>query len=134
MNVHISYRGHKTPDVEKEINHLIDKLRKRLQAFRPELVHLKGVVEQNSPREGTTVSLNLRLPSGQMAVQKSAPTAATAVKLAFDDLLQQIGKHKDLLRNSHKWQRRRVADFHSNAQTRFEDTVASVAVPTASSD
>ena len=111
MNVHISYRDRKTPDIEKDINHLVEKLRKRLQVFRPELVHLKGVVEQNSPREGTTVSLNLRLPSGQMAVQKSASTASSAVKAAFDDLLQQVSKHKDLLRNSHKWQRRRVADF-----------------------
>ena len=134
MNVHISYRDRKTPDIENDINHLIDKLRKRLQVFRPELVHLKGVVEQNSAREGTTVSLNLRLPSGQMAVQESASSAAMAVKAAFDDLLQQIGKHKDLLRNSHKWQRRRVADFRPHGQTPFENTVASVAVPTASSD
>ena len=47
MNVHISYKLRKTPDIEKEINHLIEKLRKRLQVFRPELVHLKGVVEQS---------------------------------------------------------------------------------------
>jgi RNA polymerase sigma factor (sigma-70 family) len=135
MNVHISYRDRKTPDIEKDINHLIEKLRKRLQVFRPELVHLKGVVEQNSPREGTTVSLNLRLPSGQMAVQKSALSASSAVKAAFDDLLQQIGKHKDLLRSSHKWQRRRVADFRPQSPAvAFEDTVAAVRVPTASSD
>jgi RNA polymerase sigma factor (sigma-70 family) len=134
MNAHISYRDRKTPDIEKEIHHLVEKLRKRLQVFRPELVHLKGVVEQNSPREGTIVSLNLRLPSGQMAVQKSASTAASAVKAAFDDLLQQIGKHKDLLRNSHKWQRRRVADFRPQSGIAFEDTVAAVHVPTASSD
>jgi RNA polymerase sigma factor (sigma-70 family) len=113
---------------------LIEKLRKRLQVFRPELVHLKGLFEQNSPREGTTVSLNLRLPSGQMAVKKSASSAASAVKAAFDDLLQQISKHKDLLRNSHKWQRRRVADFSPKSRVAFEDTVAAVHVPTASSD
>jgi len=134
MNVHISYKDRKTSDVEKEINHQVDKLRKRLQVFRPELVHLRGVVEQSSAREGITVSLNLRLPSGQMAVQKSASNAASAVKAAFDDLLQQISKHKDLLRNSHKWQRRRVADFRPQAQVAFEDTVAAVHVPMASSD
>src|SRR5271168_5626716 len=98
MNVHISYKLRKTPDLEKEINHLVEKLRKRLQVFRPELLHLKGVVEQSSPREGTTVSLNLRLPSGQLAVQKSARSAAGALKAAADDLLHQISKHKDLLR------------------------------------
>ena len=135
MNVHISYKVQKTPDIEKEINHLIEKLRKRLQVFRPELVHLKGVIEQNSPREGTIVSLNLRLPSGQMAVQESASSAAAAVKAAFDDLLQQLTKHKDLLRSSHKWPRwRRGADTRPTNKVAFEDTVASVQMPTVSSD
>ena len=73
MNVHISYKVQRTPDIDKEIQHWTEKIQKRLQVFRPELVHLKGSVEQNSPREGTTVSLNLRLPSGQMAVHESAP-------------------------------------------------------------
>ena len=98
MNVHVSYRLHKTPAVEKDIQHQVEKLRKRLQVFRPELVHLKGMVEEISAREGTCVSLNLRLPSGQMAVQAKASTAAAAVKSAFEDLLQQVNKHKDLLR------------------------------------
>src|SRR5437667_10486196 len=106
MNVHISYKVHKTADIEKEINHHIEKIQKRLQVFKPELVHLKGSVEQNSPREGTIVSLNLRLPSGQMAVQESAPTPSAAIKAAFDDLLNQVRRHKDLLRSYHSWQRR----------------------------
>src|ERR1700723_3554265 len=106
MNVHVSYRLHKTPAVEKDLQHQVEKLRKRLQVFRPELIHLKGLVEEVSAREGTSVSLNLRLPSGQMAVQAKASTAAAAVKSAFEDLLQQVNKHKDLLRSSHKWPRR----------------------------
>jgi RNA polymerase sigma factor (sigma-70 family) len=110
MNVHFSYKVHKTPDIEKEINHFLEKLNRRLRAFRPELVHLKGLIEQNSPREGTVVSLNLRLPSGQMAVQESAPNASAALKAAFEDLISQIGKHMDLLRSSHKWRRRGVTD------------------------
>ncbi len=134
MNVHFSYKNCKNPEVEKEIQHLIEKLRKRLQVFRPELVHLKGQIEQNSAREGVTVSLNLRLPSGQMAVQKSASTAAAAMKAASDDLLQQLGKHKEVLRSSRKWQRRRVAGFRPEPQVPFEQTVAAVHVPTASSD
>jgi len=62
MNVHIGYKVRKTPDIEKEINQQVEKLRKRLQAFRPELIHLKGLIEESSPREGVIVSLNLRLP------------------------------------------------------------------------
>ena len=55
MNVHVSYRLPKLPAVEKDVQHQIEKLQKRLQVFRPELVHLKGVVEEMSAREGTSV-------------------------------------------------------------------------------
>jgi DNA-directed RNA polymerase specialized sigma24 family protein/ribosome-associated translation inhibitor RaiA len=138
MNVHVSYRLHKVPAVEKDIQHQIEKLQKRLQVFRPELVHLKGVVEETSPREGTSVSLNLRLPSGQMAVQASAPTAAAAVKSAFEDLLQQVNKHKDILRASHKWQRGRRGDSARPGviahEVPFEQTLAAVFPPTISAD
>jgi DNA-directed RNA polymerase specialized sigma24 family protein len=138
MNVHVSYRLHKIPAVEKDVQHHIEKLQKRLQVFRPELIHLKGVVEESSPREGTSVSLNLRLPSGQMAVQVSAPTATSAVKGAFEDLLQQVNKHKEVLRASHKWQRGRRGDSaRPGSRVRevpFENTLAAVFPPTISSE
>ena len=135
MNVHISYRLHKTPAAEKDIQHQIEKLQKRLQVFRPELVHLKGMVEEVSPREGTCVSLNLRLPSGQMAVQAKASTAAAAVKSAFEDLLQQVNKHKELLRSTHKWPRRQNdSSARRNLSVPFEQTLAAVFPATVSSD
>jgi RNA polymerase sigma factor (sigma-70 family) len=135
MNVHISYKVQKTPDIEKEINHQIEKLRKRLQVFRPELVHLKGIIEENSAREGTVVALNLRLPSGQMAVQKSGPNPTTAIKAAFEDLLQQITKHKDILRSSHKWpRRRRVPGERPEPGVPFEKTIAAVQPPIISAE
>jgi RNA polymerase sigma factor (sigma-70 family) len=135
MNVHISYKVQKTPDIEKEINHHLDKLRKRLQVFRPELVHLKGIIEQNSPREGFLVSFNLRLPSGQMAVQHSASTASAALKGGFEYLLQQLNKHKAQLRNTRKWPRwRGVEKERVQPQVPFEKTLAAVQPDTVSSD
>ncbi|HLV85761.1 MAG TPA: hypothetical protein VKV39_02215 [Candidatus Sulfotelmatobacter sp.] len=138
MNVHVSYRLPKTPAVEKDVLHQIEKLQKRLQVFRPELVHLRGVVEEVSPREGTSVSLNLRLPSGQMAVQTKAPAATSAVKNAFEDLLQQLNKHKQILRASHKWQRGKRGSSARSApgvpQVPFEKTLAAVYPPTVSGD
>jgi RNA polymerase sigma factor (sigma-70 family) len=136
MNVHVSYRLHKTPTVEKDVQHQIEKLRKRLQVFRPELVHLRAVVEEVSAREGTSVSLNLRLPSGQMAVQANAATAPAAVKSAFEDLLQQVNKHKEILRASHKWQReKRVENVRGRvSQVPFEETLAAVYPPAVSAD
>jgi len=134
MNVHVSYKVPKTPDIEKEIQHWTGKLQKRLQVFKPELVHLKGSLEESSPRAGTIVCLNLRLPSGQMAVQQSAPSPTSAIKSAFDDLLNQVRRHKDLLRNSHRWHRRRSANGRRVHEVPFEQTIAAVPPLTASSD
>ncbi len=134
MNVHISYKVHKTPDIEKEVTHLLEKLRKRVQVFRPELVHLKGMVEQDAVRKGITVSLNLRLPSGQMAAQRSSFKAVSAVKAAFDDLLQQVTKHKGHLHSTHKWPRPRSGNGRLARQVPFELTLAAVQPPTASAD
>jgi ribosome-associated translation inhibitor RaiA len=139
MNVHISYRLHKTPAVEKDIQHQIEKLRKRLQVFRPELIHLKGMVEELTPREGISVSLNLRLPSGQMAATEEAATAAGAVKGAFEDLLLQLNKHKEHLRSTHKWTRRQTDALarHSvrrNSSVPFEETLAVVFPATVSAE
>src|SRR5438552_16024181 len=135
MNVHISYKVQKTPDIEKEITHQIEKLRKRLQVFRPELVHLKVLLEPNSSREGTHVSLNLRLPSGQLAAQAKAASSTAAVKSAFDELLQQLNRHKEILRSSHKWRRSKGTSQDSvDPGVPFEQTVAAVLPATISSD
>ena len=99
MNVHVSYKVHKTPDIEKEVNHQIEKIQKRLQVFRPDLLHLRAVVEENSAREGTIVSLNLRLPSGQLTAEAKASSPTAAIKASFDELIQQIGRHKEVRRN-----------------------------------
>lgn len=134
MNVHFSYKLNRTPDIDKEINHNIAKLQKWLQAFRPELVHLKGNLEQHTNWEGVTASLNLRLPSGQMTAQKAAIAASAALKAAFADLFQQLNKHKDLLRKSHQWKRRGSFDSNSALQVPFESTLASVQPLVASSE
>ncbi len=135
MNVHFTYKVTKSPDIEQDINRQIEKLNKRLQVFRPELVHLKGIIEQNSPREGFTVSLNLRLPSGQMASRESATVAVSALKGAFEDLIEQLAKHKDLLRSAYKWpRRRRVGTTRPQPQVPFEQTIAAAPLPTVSAE
>jgi RNA polymerase sigma factor (sigma-70 family) len=135
MNLHFSYKVSKTPDIEKEINHQVDKIQRRLQVFRPELVHLKGVLDQSSAREGVLLSLNLRLPSGQLSAQAKAPTPTAAIKASFDELIQQIGRHKEILRSSHKWRRWRSGAHESKEPgVPFEQTLAAVLPPTISAD
>jgi len=126
MNVHISYKVPKTPDLDKLINQQVEKLGRYLQVFRPELVHLKGVVEENPVSEGAAVSLNLRLPSGQMAAQEISATATAAIKEAFGAVTEQLKKHKQLLRNEHKWLRRRGPETARVETVPFEQTVAAV--------
>lgn len=125
MNVHISYRVSKTSDLEKLLNHQVEKLGKHLRVFRPELVHLKGSVEENSARAGFVTSMNLRLPSGQMVSQENGPTVKAAVTAAFDSISEQLKKHKAQLRSRHKWLRRR-APQRAVGTTPFEQTVAAV--------
>ncbi len=135
MNVHISYKVPKTPAIEKEIHQHVEKLGRRLQVFRPELVHLRGLVEENSAREGFVVSLDLRLPSGDLAARESGPTFSSALKAAFDDLIEQVTKHRGHLRNQYKRiRRRRVGRQRPQPQVPFEETFAAVQPPTISGD
>src|SRR5208283_2487051 len=126
MNVHISYKIAKTSDLEKQINHQLEKLGRYLQVFRPDLVSLKGILEANSSPGGFVMSLNLRLPSGQMAAQQASMTATAAVKTAFDEITDQLKKHKELLRSRHKWSRRRGPGPADVGTVPFEQTLAAM--------
>ncbi|MEO6119754.1 MAG: sigma-70 family RNA polymerase sigma factor [Terriglobales bacterium] len=106
MNLHFSFKAAKSADLEHDIQQHVQKLEKRLQVFRPELIHLHGTLD-HAPRESFAVSLNLRLPSGQLTAQSNGSSAAAAVKVAFSDLVSQLGRHKELLRSQHKWQRQK---------------------------
>jgi RNA polymerase sigma factor (sigma-70 family) len=126
MNIHFTYKSNKSPDLEKSIDQQIQKLGKRLQVFRPELVSLYGTVDSGA-KAGTSVSLNLRLPTGQLAATETADRPQAAVKAAFEDLLEQLSRHKNHLRNEHRWPReRRVGRARAVSQVPFEETLASV--------
>lgn len=126
MNVHVKYKVPKTSDLEALIHQQVEKLERYLQVFRPELVHLKGIVSENSARQGFVVSLNLRLPSGQMAAEETSTGAESVIKVAFDDIAEQLKKHKAQLRNEHKWPRRRGPRRTVLETVPFEQTVAAV--------
>jgi RNA polymerase sigma factor (sigma-70 family) len=133
MNVHISYKVSKNSSIENEIAQQARKLEKRLQVFRPDLVHLRGVVEENSAREGVVVSLDLKLPSGDLAARERGPSYASVIRAVFDDLIEQLIKHKSQLRSEYKWpRRRRVGRTRPQPQVPFEQTVAAVQPQTVS--
>lgn len=127
MNVHISYKAGKTPEVEREFQHQLQKLNRRLQVFKPDLVHFHAIVEQENGR-GASTSVNLRLPSGQMAAQKSGENVLAAIKGAFADLLSQLTRHKELLRGQWNWKSRRGSGRRPiiSPAVPFEQTFAAV--------
>jgi RNA polymerase sigma factor (sigma-70 family) len=129
MNVHVSYKAYKTPEIENQINLQATKLRQRLQVFRSDLIHLHATVEPNSGKEGASISLNLRLPSGQMACTKVALTPLAAVKAAFDDLQEQVSRHKARLREKYKTPHVRRMGRHPLPGLPFEETMAAVKLP-----
>lgn len=128
MNVHVSYKGSKLPELDKHIDQQVEKLRKRLQVYKPDLIHLRISIDDKKPsREGANVSLDLRLPSGDMAATESGAEPIAALKMAFEDLIEQVGKHKDHLRQQHKWiRRRRVGRTRPQPQVPFEETLAAI--------
>src|SRR5437588_1537630 len=126
MNVHISYKYAKAPDVEREFSQQIKKLERRVQIYRPELVHLHAIVDKSAASRGEMqISLNLRVPSGQLAAQEAAETAVRALKRAFEELLKQLTKHKDLLRGQQHRRMRKPSNGKA-LTVPFEDTLAAV--------
>ncbi len=100
MNLQFSYKAEsaKTPEVEREINQQVQKLQRRLAAFKPDLVQLHGNISQ-APRQGFSVSLTLSLPTGQINSNDTGENPQAALKAGFADLIGQVGKHKALLRS-----------------------------------
>jgi DNA-directed RNA polymerase specialized sigma24 family protein/ribosome-associated translation inhibitor RaiA len=122
MNLHFSFKAEsaKTPDVERDIQQHVKKLDRYLTAYRPDLVHLHGTIDQKT-REGFTVSLNLRLPTGQLAAQESGQVLQGPLKVAFSELISQLKRHKELIRNEHRWRRGRKPP--RGAVTELQETV-----------
>jgi len=126
MNVHFTYKLDKSPSIEQYLQSQIEKLGPRLHVFNPDMVSLRGLFEM-APKSGFTVALNLRLPGGQMATRTSEETLHAAIRIAFEDLTDQLRKHKEHLRSQYRYPRVRGEERHRIvSQVAFEETVAAV--------
>ncbi len=126
MNVHFTYKLDKSPSTEQYLQTQIDKLGPRLHVFNPDMVSLRGLFEA-APKSGFVVALNLRLPAGQMAARASAETLHAAIRIAFDDMTEQLRKHKEHLRSQYRFPRVRGVERQRVEPTvEFETTVAVV--------
>lgn len=99
MNIQFTQQVSKSPGLDEVIARGTAKLERLLVMFRPGLVQLHGRLSHHKARQGTLCSLNLHLPTGQLAAEASAPTAQAAVRTATQELVEQIKKHKQRLRD-----------------------------------
>jgi DNA-directed RNA polymerase specialized sigma24 family protein len=65
------------------------------------------MLEYNAAHEGPVCSLNLWLPTAQLHSRQDADTVLTALQSSFDQLVEQVKKHKQVLRREDVWKRRR---------------------------
>lgn len=99
MKLHFTYQVAKTPELDALVQQTADKIQPLLRVFDPDLVQLYGRLNRGNPREGVQCTLNLRLPTGQLASEEFAATAQQALRAARADLIEQIKKHKEKLRH-----------------------------------
>jgi len=100
MNTHLTVQVPRSPDLNQLIDRFQHKLEPLLFAFQPELVQLQGRMVRHNNREGVLCNLNLHLPTGQLSSEVAAATAQTAFRQASSDLVRQLNKHKQRLRET----------------------------------
>jgi len=109
MNLHLTVQVPRSPDLNQILDRFQQKLSSLLFAFQPELIQLQGRLVRHTSREGVLCRLNLHLPTGQISSEHSAATAQAALRASGDDLLRQLHKHKQRLRETRpRWHRPRT--------------------------
>jgi DNA-directed RNA polymerase specialized sigma24 family protein/ribosome-associated translation inhibitor RaiA len=100
MNLHITVQVPRSPDLQKLMDRLPEKLEPLLVAFQPELVQVQGRLVRHTSREGVNCRLNLHLPTTQLSSEETAATAQIAFRAASEDLVRQARKHVERLREN----------------------------------
>ncbi len=115
MNVQFTVQVPKTPELEELIQQVRGKLERLLVAFQPELVQFHGRLVRHSAREGVCCSLDINLPTGQMAAEETGDSAQKALRAAADELVKQVKKHKEKLRKGQSWDKRSTVEEKNGA-------------------
>lgn len=107
MRVDIRKNGIRTDaQTEKIIERKAAKLKEFLKSYQPDLVFLRVNVEKLNRKEIYTVKLLLELPGKTLRVEKENKKLSAAVTEAFDNLLREVKKFKELLRHEGDYKRK----------------------------
>jgi DNA-directed RNA polymerase specialized sigma24 family protein/ribosome-associated translation inhibitor RaiA len=100
MNIHVTVQVPRSPELNQILDRFQHKLTPLLFVFHPDLVQLQGRLQRHTSREGVHCRLTLHLPTGQLSSERTAATAQTALRGAGDELIRQLNKHKQRLRET----------------------------------
>ena len=108
MQAHFSYHHvSRNPQLDHAVDLHVEKLQKLLIRFSPDLVHLRGILEFNLPHHEAVCSLNLWLPTARIHARENGASVLAVVQACFSELLEQVKRHKRVLRREGVWKRRR---------------------------
>jgi len=114
MNIHLTVQVPRSPELNQILDRFQHKLSPLLFVFHPDLVQLHGRVQRHTSREGVHCRLTLHLPTGQLSSERTAATAQIALRGAGDELIRQLNKHKQRLRETRpRFHRVRATRRHS---------------------
>ncbi|HXZ12368.1 MAG TPA: hypothetical protein VEG64_08240 [Candidatus Sulfotelmatobacter sp.] len=102
-NIHSEFR--KAIEVESE--HHIEKLKRLLKRYSPDLVLLHGSFEKLPRTTLYSYSLNLTLPTGTLHASGAGPDVRSSVRITFAEIELQVKKHQEKLRKDYVWKRKR---------------------------
>jgi len=93
--------------LREHVRRELGRLERRLQRFRPDLVHLFIYLNRPSRGRSYEARLTLRVPSNILHAEAEGPEASTALREAGSELERQLEKLKTQLRRESEWRRGR---------------------------
>ena len=94
--------------IEVESQRHIEKLKRLLKRYAPDLVVLHGSLEKTPRKVEYAFSVNLTLPTGTLHASGSGSDVRASAKAAFAEIETQVKKHQERLRKDYVWKRKRA--------------------------
>ncbi|HEY4619347.1 MAG TPA: HPF/RaiA family ribosome-associated protein [Nitrospirota bacterium] len=96
------------PQVEAMLEKKISKVEELLPTFDDDTVSLEVTFEKHARREEYYASLTLSVPKKKLRAKDQGFDAFNAMNLAFDELLREVKKFKDMMKKEHTYKIRRA--------------------------
>ncbi|MGA8145605.1 MAG: HPF/RaiA family ribosome-associated protein [Candidatus Acidiferrales bacterium] len=93
--------------IDNEAAHHIEKLKRLLKRYDPDLIELQWSIEKTPRKTEYTFSVDLRLPTGSLHASGVGGEVRASGKAAFAEIEAQVKKHQEKLRKDYLWKRKR---------------------------